>query len=80
LNKILSHVLKKKKTYALFTAFKLNFKREVLRELRGMIAFREKVVNVIKCYEEQATVKRIAAAPAKNTELIGKGFNHESQA
>jgi hypothetical protein len=45
-----------------------------------MIAFREKVVNVIKRYEEQATAKRVATASAKSTELASKGFNYESQA
>jgi pyrroline-5-carboxylate reductase len=45
----------KKKAYALFTAFKPSLKREVLRELRDMIAFREKIISVAKRYEEQAT-------------------------
>jgi hypothetical protein len=45
-----------------------------------MIAFREKVINVIKRYEEQATAKRVAVASAKSIKLAGKGFNHESQA
>ena len=42
----------KEKTYAFFTALKPNFKKEVLRELRGIIIFREKVVSVIKRYEK----------------------------
>ena len=42
-----------------------------------MIAFREEVASVTKRYEKQATVKRVAAASAKSTELAGKGFNHE---
>jgi hypothetical protein len=67
----------KKKAYALFTVFKSNFKKEVLRELRDIIAFREKVANVIKRYEEQATVKRIVIAPAKSIKPAGKSFNHE---
>jgi hypothetical protein len=50
-----------------------------LRELRGMITFREKVASVIKRYEKQATVKKIATVPAKNTKSIDKGSNHESQ-
>jgi hypothetical protein len=50
-----------------------------LRELRGIITFREKIVNVIKRYEKQATAKRITAAPAKNTKPISKGSNYESQ-
>jgi hypothetical protein len=45
-----------------------------------MIAFREKVINVIKRYEKQATVKKIVTAPAKNIKLMGKDFNHEFQA
>jgi hypothetical protein len=45
-----------------------------------MITLREKVASVIKRYEEQATAKRIAAAPAKNIKPINKDFNHESQA
>jgi hypothetical protein len=46
-----------------------------------MIAFREEVINIVKRYEEQATVqKKVAIAPAKSTELVGKGSNHESQA
>jgi hypothetical protein len=45
-----------------------------------VIAFREKVASVIKRYEKQATAKRVAAAPAKNTKLAGKGSNYESQA
>jgi hypothetical protein len=69
----------KEKTYALFTVLRLNLKKEVLRELRGIIALREKVANVIKRYEEQATVKRVAAAPAKNIELADKDSNYESQ-
>jgi hypothetical protein len=51
-----------------------------LRELRDIIAFREKVASVIKRYEEQTTVKRVAAVPAKSTELIGKDSNYKSQA
>jgi hypothetical protein len=69
----------KKKTYTLFTALRPSLKREILRELRDIIAFREKIVNVIKRYEEQATAKKVAAAPAKNTKPINKGSNHESQ-
>jgi hypothetical protein len=45
-----------------------------------MITLREKVANVVKYYEEQATVKRVAAVPAKSIKPIGKGSNHESQA
>jgi hypothetical protein len=45
-----------------------------------MIALREKIASVIKRYEKQTTVKRVAAAPAKNIELIDKDSNHESQA
>jgi arginine/ornithine N-succinyltransferase beta subunit len=41
-----------KKAYALFTAFRFNFQKEVLRELRGVIALREEVVSVTKRYEE----------------------------
>jgi hypothetical protein len=44
-----------------------------------MIALREKVVSVIKRYKEQTTAKKVAAASAKSTELMGKDFNHESQ-
>jgi hypothetical protein len=44
-----------------------------------MIAFREKVVNVTKRYEKQATAKKIAAVPAKNIKLAGKNSNHKSQ-
>jgi hypothetical protein len=66
--------------YALFTALRPSLKREVLRELRGVIALREEVASVAKRYEEQATAKRVAAAPAKSTEPAGKGSNHESQA
>jgi hypothetical protein len=43
-----------------------------------MIAFREKVVNVAKRYEKQATAKKIATAPAKSTEPVSKDSNHES--
>jgi hypothetical protein len=32
-----------------------------------MIAFREKIISVIKRYEKQATAKKVTAAPAKNT-------------
>jgi hypothetical protein len=70
----------KKKAYALFTALKPSFKKEVLRKLRGIIAFREKITSVIKRYEKQVTVKRVAAVPAKNIKPAGKGSNHESQA
>jgi hypothetical protein len=43
-----------------------------------MIAFREKVANVIKRYEEQATAqKKVVTAPAKSTELVDKNFNRE---
>jgi hypothetical protein len=45
-----------------------------------MIAFREKVVSVIKRYEKQATAKKVVTAPAKSTKPINKGFNRESQA
>jgi hypothetical protein len=46
-----------------------------------MIAFREKVTNVIKRYEKQATTqKKIAAASAKSTKSVDKGSNYESQA
>jgi hypothetical protein len=45
-----------------------------------MIAFREKVVSVIKRYEKQATAKRVAAASAKSIKLTGKDSNYESQA
>jgi hypothetical protein len=45
-----------------------------------MIAFREKIASVIKRYEEQATIKKIATVPAKNIKLAGKGSNHEFQA
>jgi hypothetical protein len=45
-----------------------------------MIALREKIANVIKRYEKQATAKKIAAVSAKNTELASKGSNYESQA
>jgi hypothetical protein len=45
-----------------------------------MITLREKIVSVIKRYEEQATAKRVAAAPAKSIKSAGKGFNYESQA
>jgi hypothetical protein len=69
-----------KETYVLFTALRPSLKREVLRELRGVIALREEIASVIKRYEEQATAKRVAAAPAKSTEPAGKGSNHESQA
>jgi hypothetical protein len=51
-----------------------------LRELRGIIAFREKIANVIKRYEKQATAKRVATAPAKSTKLANKDFNYEFQA
>ena len=44
-----------------------------------MITFREKVASVIKRYEKQATAKKVAAVPVKNTEPVGKGSNHESQ-
>jgi hypothetical protein len=67
----------KEKAYALFTAFRLNFKKEVLRELRDMIALREEIVNVIKRYEKQITAKKVATVPAKNTESVNKGSNHE---
>jgi hypothetical protein len=71
----------KEKAYALFTALRPSLKREVLRKLRGIIAFREKVASVTKRYEKQATAqKKVATAPAKNTELAGKGSNRESQA
>jgi hypothetical protein len=70
----------KEKAYALFTAFKSNLKKKVLRELRGIITFREKIVSVIKRYEKQATAKRVAAVPAKSIEPADKGFNYESQA
>jgi hypothetical protein len=67
--------------YALFTALRPSLKREVLRELRGVIALREEVASVAKRYEEQAIAqKRVTAAPAKSTEPVGKGSNHESQA
>jgi hypothetical protein len=67
------------KTYALFIIFRPNLKKEVLRKLRGMITFREKIASVTKRYEKQATAKRVATAPTKNTKLAGKSFNHESQ-
>jgi hypothetical protein len=70
----------KEKAYALFTTLRLSLKKEVLRELRDIIAFREKVVNVIKRYEKQATAKKIVAAPAKSIEPADKNFNHEFQA
>jgi hypothetical protein len=67
--------------YALFTALRSSLKREVLRELRGVIALREEVASVAKRYEEQAMAqKRVTAAPAKSAEPVGKGSNHESQA
>jgi hypothetical protein len=70
----------KEKTYALFIALRPNLKKEVLRELRGIIAFREKVANVTKRYEKQATAqKKVAAVPAKSTESAGKSSNRESQ-
>jgi len=68
----------KKKTYVLFIALRPNFKKKILRELRGIIAFREKIVSVTKRYEKQATAKKVAAAPAKSTKLASKGFNYES--
>jgi hypothetical protein len=45
-----------KKAYTLFTALRPSLKREVLRKLRGMIAFREEVISVAKRYEKQATI------------------------
>jgi hypothetical protein len=45
-----------------------------------MIALREEIANVVKRYEKQATAKKIATAPAKNTKPVGKGSNYESQA
>jgi hypothetical protein len=45
----------KKKTYALFTALRLSLKKKILRELRGMITFREEIASVVKRYEKQAT-------------------------
>jgi hypothetical protein len=44
-----------------------------------MIALREKVVNVIKRYEKQATAKKVIIVPAKSTKPADKDFNHESQ-
>jgi hypothetical protein len=70
----------KKKAYALFIVLRPSLKKKVLRELRGMIAFREEVASVIKRYKEQATAKRVAAVSAKNIKPTGKGFNYESQA
>jgi hypothetical protein len=67
----------KKETYALFITFRSSLKREILRELRGIITFREKVASVTKRYKKQATTKKVAVAPAKNTELADKNFNHE---
>jgi hypothetical protein len=44
-----------------------------------MIALREEIASVIKRYEKQATAqKKVVTAPAKNTELVDKGSNHES--
>jgi hypothetical protein len=45
-----------------------------------MITFREKIISVIKRYEEQATAKKVATAPAKSIKSVNKNFNHESQA
>jgi hypothetical protein len=45
-----------------------------------MIAFREKVVSVIKRYEEQATVKKVITVSAKSIKPVSKNFNHEFQA
>jgi hypothetical protein len=67
----------KKKAYALFTTLRLNFKKKILRELRGVITLREEVVNVIKRYEEQATAKRVITAPAKSTKPADKNSNYE---
>jgi hypothetical protein len=69
-------------TYALFTALRPNLKKEVLRELRGVIALREKVASVTKRYEEQATAnkKAGAGAAAKRPEPESKNFNHGSYA
>jgi hypothetical protein len=82
LSKILNNVPHRKKRTFFFTALKLSFKREVLRELRGIITLREKVASVTKRYEEQATAnKKVGAGvAAKGPEPEGKGFNHESYA
>jgi hypothetical protein len=45
-----------------------------------VITLREKVINVIKRYEEQATAKKVVTASTKNIKSAGKDFNHESQA
>jgi hypothetical protein len=70
------------KAYALFTALRPSLQKEVLRELRGVIALREEVASVAKRYEEQATANRKAgaSAAAKGPEPEGKGSNHESYA
>jgi hypothetical protein len=41
-----------KKAYALFIALRLSLKKEVLRELRGIIALREEIASVAKRYEK----------------------------
>jgi hypothetical protein len=70
------------KAYVLFTTLKPSFKKEILRELREIIALREKVASVTKRYEKQATANRKAGAgaAAKGPKPEGKGFNHESYA
>jgi hypothetical protein len=72
--------LLKRENVRSFIIFRLNFKREVLRELRGIIAFREEIISVIKRYEKQATAKKVVTASVKSTKLVSKGFNYESQA
>jgi len=67
--------------YALFTALRPNLQKEVLRELRGVIALREEVASVAKRYEEQATARKAdAGVTAKGSEPEGEDSNHESHA